>query len=183
MFFYRMVVEYYFTAKFAAHCTLLQELTLVGFGSGPWNTGLKQSVSPLKMKKKKRTMNQSSPYLLQILNQNHPSVHLIAREKGKKKKKKVVLCLWKDFSSAIPQTSWELPGVYLGEAQLFAEIYSKCSICLPAFSTMPTLCPELGLQHVRCTETSFHLALTRARKIWRFKLSFLPSETHMDLLP
>lgn len=53
MFFYRMVVEYYFTAKFAAHCTLLQELTLVGFGSGPWNTGLKQSVSPLKMKKKK----------------------------------------------------------------------------------------------------------------------------------
>lgn len=33
-------------------------------------------------------MNQSSPYLLQILNQNHPLVLLIAREKGKKKKKK-----------------------------------------------------------------------------------------------
>lgn len=128
-------------------------------------------------------MNQSSPYLLQILNQNHPSVHLIAREKGKKKKKKVLLCLWKDFSSAIPQTSWELPGVYLEEAQLFAEIYSKCSVCPPAFSTMPTLCPELGLQHVRCTETSFHLALTRARKIRWFKLSFLPSKTHMELLP
>lgn len=44
-FFYRMVVEYYFTAKFAAHCTLLQELTLVGFGSGLWNRGLKQSLS------------------------------------------------------------------------------------------------------------------------------------------
>lgn len=33
-------------------------------------------------------MNQSSPYLLQILNQNHPLVHLIAREMGKKKEKK-----------------------------------------------------------------------------------------------
>lgn len=32
-------------------------------------------------------MNQSSPYLLQILNQNHPSVHLIARERGKMEKK------------------------------------------------------------------------------------------------
>lgn len=48
-----------------------------------------ESVSPLKAKKKKkRIVNQSSPYLLQILNQNHPLVHLIAREKRKKTTKK-----------------------------------------------------------------------------------------------
>lgn len=59
-------------------------------------------------------MNQSSPYLLQILNQNHPLVHLIAREMGKKKeKKKVLLCLWKDFlicnTSNFLGTTWRVP--------------------------------------------------------------------------
>lgn len=68
-------------------------------------------------------MNQSSPYLLQIQNQNHPFVHQIAREKGKK-----FSCICgKTFSSAIPQTSWELPGECLKEVYFFAKIYSQHS--------------------------------------------------------
>jgi len=54
-------------------------------------------------------MNQSSPYLLQIQNQNHPFVHQIAREK----EKKILLHLWKDFlicnTSDFLGTTWWMP--------------------------------------------------------------------------
>lgn len=167
------------------HSTL-HSTTRIDF-SGFWMRPLEhrpeaESVSPLKVKK-----NIKGPWI------NPP--HICSRfwiktiprfiwlpDKKEKWRKKVLQCLWKGFSSAIRHTSWELPGVYLEEVHFFAKIYSKCSLCLPRCSTMSTLCSELGLQHVRCTETSFHLAHTRARKIRWLKPLLLPSKTQVELL-
>lgn len=154
----------------------LQRVLDQAFGTQAWS----RVCQPIKSEKKnKRTMNQSSPYLLQILNQNHPSVHLIAREKGKNKKKRS-FCVCGKISHL----------QYLKLLVNYLECTLKKCISLLRFTVSaayicqpPALHVELGLQHLRCAETSFHPTLTRARKIRWFKLLLLQSKTHMELLP
>lgn len=132
-----------------------------------------ESVSPLKEKKRKGSWINPPHICSRFWIKTIPRFIWLPekREKKKKKKKKKSSCVCgKTFSSAIPQAAWELPGVCLKEVYFFAKIYGKHSLCLSASNTMPTLCSELQLQHVRRTETSFHLTLTIAKKIRWFKL-------------
>lgn len=129
-----------------------------------------ESVSPLKEKKRKGSWINPPRICSRFWIKTIPWFIWLPEKWEKRRKKKVLLCLWKDFLICNTSNFLGTTGVCLKEVHFFAKIYSKHSLCLPASNPIPTLCSELQLQHVRGTETSFHLALIIPRKIWWFKL-------------